>query len=203
MDTTIIPQKQCTCCKKYYPPSTEHFYTTKYGLTSRCKSCLKKKSREYEKKHPEKTKSTHAKNYQKNKPDRDRKNKEWYIKHPEAKRASENRYRNKHPDRCTESNQRWLDNNPLKRREYSGRRRIRHTEAEGIYTSSDIDVLLKTQKGLCWWCGVKLKGKYEIDHRIPLSRGGSNWPNNICLTCRRCNRSKSDKLPHEWSNRLI
>ena len=34
----------------------------------------------------------------------------------------------------------------------------------------------------------------EYDHMIPLSKGGANTYNNIQILCRKCNRSKSDKI---------
>lgn len=75
--------------------------------------------------------------------------------------------------------------------------------SDGKHSSSDIEIQLKSQKGLCWWCGVELTDKYHIDHRIPLIRGGSNCANNICISCPNCNLSKGSKLPHEWNGRLL
>lgn len=37
----------------------------------------------------------------------------------------------------------------------------------------------------------------EFDHYIPESGGGLSDPSNIVLACRRCNRSKKDKVPTE------
>lgn len=81
--------------------------------------------------------------------------------------------------------------------------RARKLAADGTYTSDDIHLLFKSQKGLCWWCGKKVGKKYHIDHRIPLSRGGTNWPNNLCIACPSCNSRKRDRLPHEWNGRLL
>jgi 5-methylcytosine-specific restriction endonuclease McrA len=33
---------------------------------------------------------------------------------------------------------------------------------------------------------------------VPLSRGGSNGPENIVIACPTCNLAKKDKMPHEW-----
>ncbi len=40
----------------------------------------------------------------------------------------------------------------------------------------------------------------EVDHVVPLSRGGSHGPDNLAIACRPCNRSKSNKLLHEWQH---
>ena len=76
-------------------------------------------------------------------------------------------------------------------------RRARKNTAPGIHTVQDVRQQFKRQKGKCYWCGEKLK-KYHVDHIIPLSRGGSNWPDNIVIACPTCNLSKGTKLPHEF-----
>ena len=35
---------------------------------------------------------------------------------------------------------------------------------------------------------------YHVDHVVPLSRGGGNGVDNICLACPSCNSSKNNKL---------
>ncbi len=39
-----------------------------------------------------------------------------------------------------------------------------------------------------------LKKDVEVDHIIPLSKNGLNHISNCTATCRKCNRSKSDKI---------
>jgi 5-methylcytosine-specific restriction endonuclease McrA len=41
---------------------------------------------------------------------------------------------------------------------------------------------------------AKHDGK-ELDHKIPLSKGGSNAPSNVAVTTRHANRVKGSKLP--------
>jgi 5-methylcytosine-specific restriction endonuclease McrA len=77
------------------------------------------------------------------------------------------------------------------------RRRAHERAAEGHFTAQDIQNLLKGQRGKCAECKKKLE-KYHIDHIIPLTRGGSNWPHNLQLLCPPCNLSKGNKLPHEF-----
>jgi len=97
----------------------------------------------------------------------------------------------------------WLAKNPEKNRIKARNYEARKRGAEGKYTSTDIELLMKLQHGLCWWCGVSLDGKYHIDHRNPISRGGSNNPSNLCLSCSTCNQSKGDKMPWEFNGRLL
>ncbi|HMN15956.1 MAG TPA: HNH endonuclease signature motif containing protein [Bellilinea sp.] len=75
--------------------------------------------------------------------------------------------------------------------------------APGSFTKEDISLAYESQKGKCWYCQCELNGTYHVDHRIPLSRGGSNDPANLVLACPSCNMSKGNKFPHEWNGRLL
>jgi len=57
---------------------------------------------------------------------------------------------------------------------------------------------------ICQICGIKtpesLRGTYkpnapELDHIIPLSKGGAHHPSNCQTSCRSCNGSKADGMP--------
>ncbi|WP_413245170.1 HNH endonuclease [Sphingomonas sp. 1P06PA] len=74
--------------------------------------------------------------------------------------------------------------------------RARKRGAAGRHTDADIKRQLAGQRGLCWWCCRKV-GKYHVDHRIPLARGGSNGPENIVISCPQCNQRKNAKMPWE------
>ena len=64
----------------------------------------------------------------------------------------------------------------------------------GHFHKHDLEILLITQAGRCAYCNVCLYDGYEIDHVIPLSKGGTNWPDNVALACKPCNRAKAAKL---------
>jgi hypothetical protein len=55
---------------------------------------------------------------------------------------------------------------------------------------------------VCAYCGDS-EAKMVIDHIVPISRGGSNDPDNLCVACDPCNSSKNDKLLSEWKGRYI
>ncbi len=52
----------------------------------------------------------------------------------------------------------------------------------------------------CPYCGkdhyrVGIRDKIEVDHFIPIARGGQNVPWNLLPICKECNRKKKDRLP--------
>lgn len=51
----------------------------------------------------------------------------------------------------------------------------------------------------CPYCSSWHKGVPEIDHLLPISRGGTHTMDNLTLACRACNAGKSDKTPEEFA----
>lgn len=49
----------------------------------------------------------------------------------------------------------------------------------------------------CFYCN-KRGGRLECDHKTPLSRGGSNEPENLITSCLNCNRKKRTKTAEEF-----
>ena len=56
--------------------------------------------------------------------------------------------------------------------------------------------ILERDSWTCVYCGTK-DCEFHIDHVIPVSRGGTNDPENLAAACKSCNLSKSDKLVSE------
>ena len=55
------------------------------------------------------------------------------------------------------------------------------------------------QGGKCMYCGRKPGDDLmDIDHKIPLSRGGSNNIRNLQILCRSCNGRKGNKTDREF-----
>jgi len=50
---------------------------------------------------------------------------------------------------------------------------------------------------VCQYCG-KIGGILEIDHIIPMSKGGTNELSNLTTSCKQCNRKKRNKLIEEF-----
>ena len=47
-------------------------------------------------------------------------------------------------------------------------------------------------------CDTDILRSYHIDHKLPVTRGGTHWPDNIQLLCQFCNQSKGNKTMDEW-----
>ena len=85
--------------------------------------------------------------------------------------------------------------------------RRRGFDSKGFYTEEQLQARIAFWGGRCYlcridWNALPTKGdaqsgeRYKtIDHVIPLSKGGTNWPANLRPACDRCNSSKRDKMP--------
>lgn len=112
------------------------------------------------------------------------------------------RWRRKHKDLKREQERRHRERNPILFQAIYSRRRARMKNAEGRFEVADIVKLFKKQQGKCAnpTCRCDIRLKYQIDHKMPLSRGGSNWPRNLQLLCAICNARKGARTMKEWLN---
>ena len=59
--------------------------------------------------------------------------------------------------------------------------------------------LFVEQKGRCMYCGIRRKvHEFEIDHKNPHSRGGSDSLKNFQLLCGTCNKRKGARTDGEF-----
>lgn len=119
-------------------------------------------------------------------------NKEYVVKRNHA-------YYQSNKLRYAESACRWRAANRDAMRARDHRHRARKLNVEGSYTALDIKAQYERQDGKCYYCKSRVGNNYHVDHVVPMSRGGSNSPENIVIACPKCNQSKGDKLPHEWT----
>ena len=70
--------------------------------------------------------------------------------------------------------------------------------AKGKYYPSDIERLRKRQMGICYYCHADLEERFQVDYKIPLSRGGANTSENIVLACPSCNQRKGAMTDAEF-----
>lgn len=133
-------------------------------------------------------------------------NRAWNARNKEIVREAVRRYRAKNSGQWSEQHigkrkeriKRYYEKNKEKYLAWGHARRSRMTGAGGTYTQDDIERLYEKQDGLCGTCWSILLGEYEIDHIVPVSKGGSSDPDNLQLLCRTCNRSKHAKDNEEF-----
>lgn len=54
--------------------------------------------------------------------------------------------------------------------------------------------VMKRDRFTCTYCGITgADAELEVDHIIPVSKGGSHHMSNLTTACRKCNQKKSDK----------
>lgn len=65
------------------------------------------------------------------------------------------------------------------------------------FTATDLKEILARQKNRCFYCRAELDG-YHVEHKTPISRGGTHSKENICASCLGCNLRKGRKTAEEF-----
>lgn len=97
------------------------------------------------------------------------------------------------------ANARYARGHPQVARTKRHRRRARLVSAAGSFTAAEWTALVNLYDGRCAYCGRS--GPLEVEHRIPLSRGGRNSIDNILPACRTCNSRKHRLTDDEFRER--
>lgn len=178
--------KTCTRCGDTKPATNEFFSNDKKrkgGLNCWCKICVNASKQEWRIANNERHKAARR---------------AWYATNRERADATARAYEMAHKELRAVINKKYRDANQGVRRAGKQRRRARELNAPGHFSAADVRAQHKRQKGECYYCGADTRGSYHIDHVVPLSRGGTNFPDNIVISCPTCNQSKGNKLLHEW-----
>lgn len=124
--------------------------------------------------------------------------KKWAQENKASINAAFRKWYSANPERGVKASRQWAINNPEKVRARCRNRAAKRKSASGSHTAEQILEMLKKQKWKCVYCGVSIKAKRHIDHRIPLALEGSNDISNLQGLCPTCNCRKSAKDPIEW-----
>lgn len=139
----------------------------------------------------------------------------WRMNNPEKQKASEAKYREINREKIAKSQRdyrisnpearrvaqrRWRQNNKSSVCDAQRRYRKRKLGAKGSHTLLEANQLLEHQGGVCANCGSGQN--MELDHIVPLSKGGGDDISNLQWLCRSCNRGKSSLMPDEWDRKI-
>jgi len=125
----------------------------------------------------------------------------WRAAHRDQDRANKRDYYARNRERTKAAVVAYRLANPEVVRVVRRLRRARKVAALGAYTTAQWLDLVCLYGGCCGYCGVA--ATLEPDHRVPLSRGGSNWIENIIPCCRPCNTRKRTATEDEFRARLL
>ena len=220
-DFNAIPSKRCSKCKAEYPATTEYFARAKNrrdGLYQQCRPCHRASKNKDYRKHIEARRAAAREWHHANRDEIRRRDGERYSANPEKARRQSREYHARHRDLFNERQRaaraqnpqahrsevsQWRRTHPELAKQASHRRLLRQKQAaaKGVkYPQRERSRLYLVQHGTWYYCQKHVElSDCEIDHVIPISRGGTNEPDNLVLACSLCNARKHDKLPHEWS----
>jgi 5-methylcytosine-specific restriction endonuclease McrA len=205
-------RKRCTKCEQFFPATLQYFSpqkAMKNGLSSACRQCKHKADKAYRQANAEKV-CAYQKEYRQAHLEEHHAYLKAYVKdHKEERRIylqenaesiqkSTRAYRAVNAEHLSQRRRNYRLTHVEKERAISRNRHARKKANGGIHTEEDIQKQYANQKGRCYYCHAKVGDIYEVDHVIPLSRGGSNDISNLVIACILCNRRKYNKLPHEW-----
>lgn len=204
--------KICRVCNLNKPYSDYHKSSSNAGgVSTRCKPCTSEAGKTYRAlnkesitakaktkriANPEAYKEVHRRYREKNADKIRERNKEWarldYAKNPRRNIDSAQRWQRKNPDKVREIE---AGRCKVKARIRANIRRKSISDAGGKFTAEDVRRIMRMQGSRCIYCKVDCSKTYHVDHIIPVSKGGSSWPENLQILCPRCNLSKSAKCP--------
>lgn len=183
-----------------------------------CVECKKEVSRIYREKNRDRLLESKKLDYQKNKARYAQINKAYREEHKEELRLYCKQYRvenaerlrlrrrewkKRNPDKVKASRQRYQTNNRAVRRLNLQRYRTRKREAHTYpYTLLELETRINQFDRCCAYCQSGLdcgvRGWSQIDHFLPLSKGGTDTIGNLVPACISCNSAKCDRDPFDW-----
>lgn len=168
------------------------------------KESLAKSKSEYHKKNKERDNARWYKWYEANAEKFKNYIKEYTAKNKEHKKEYDKKYRKENFDKIYARQKIWISENidhaRMYKRAATNKRRSLFLNAEGFYTTKDIEEIYNSQDGKCYYCKKDVGHKFHIDHYVPLSKGGTNNPDNLVISCPSCNLRKSNKMPEDFIN---
>lgn len=189
LDSTIFRVcTKCGCTKPLQPLFFRPRYSSNGLFYNQCRACERSQQTIYNRKRLRKPRKAGKS------PEEQRDwNKEYLVE-----------WRKNNRDKCREYQRRWVEKNIDRAREHKRvrelKRRARKAQAVGSHDLAIIVQMYDDQHGMCAYCDVPLFGCYQVDHMIPLSRGGSNDWQNLAIVCPHCNATKNTKTAEEFMN---
>lgn len=176
--------KECTRCKVVQ--SLEDFYKksdTLDGRASWCKICMAwNKKRWYAREYKS------GSDYQRRVSEAGKKHR---AENPGLNAERCRRYKAANREILYQKNRAYNKANPERARAWKKLYKHRKRNAVGHFTPEQLKARIEYYGSKCYVCQEPYE---EIDHVIPLSRGGTNWPGNLRPICSPCNKMKGNRI---------
>ena len=194
--------KICTKCNRLLVANSMNFAKQKngkYGFKSICKECKKKYNSEHKEHIAEHNKqwreanSEYIKEY----------NKQWREANSEYIKEHNKQWNEANSEYIKEYNKQWNEANRKRRNELARKanhkRRALKAQNGGEYTLEQWNECLEFFDYTCAYSGAELnKDNTNIEHIIPISKGGTNNITNIVPALDSVNKSKNARDMLEW-----
>ena len=189
---------QCKVCEKQYKQANREKYAEyqkQYLQENREKAAEYQK--QYKQENREKIAERDKQYYQANREKILERKKQYYQANREKLAEYKKQYDQENREKLAEYGKQYFQKNREAFYAHNQKRRALKRNAAGIATAADIKARFNYHGNRCYYCGCD--GNMQIEHRIPLSRGGTHWPANIVPACERCNKSKGAKTEKEFN----
>jgi len=200
MTTVISDTKRCTKCgiEKLLTEFSVHPHS-KDGRHSYCKACQAAYMQQYRQEHHQELREHHRQYDQEHRDERAAHDRQYHKEHPEECQEYHRQCYKEHREEYREHHQQYYQEHPEVLVAARRRRRALEYSADGSYTTEEFTVLCEYMDWRCTYCGCELTAETVTeDHMIPLSRGGSNYIDNITPACKSCNSKKRNKTVEEY-----
>lgn len=172
---------------KWYSENKERASETSKEYRKKKRFIILRKKKEYYSEHKEQHSARTKAYYLKNKAEIDIYKREWYDEHKQliSEKGKIYRVEHKREIRAAKSNAKHT-------------RRARLKFAKNYFVPRELIEEMYQQP--CGYCGVYVEGQMQIDHIVPIARGGSHKIGNLLPACPTCNMSKGSKTLSEWKH---
>lgn len=176
----VIDSKRCTKCLQTKNADQFHKQSRRPdGLQELCKICRKELDAARYALNKSAFRATNAKWQKENRAKCAEKARDYYWRNVESSRKRSADYQKTHPEQM--------------RKNYHSRRALMAGNESFAISQKEMK---KLRLGPCFYCGKNVI--CQIDHIIPLVKGGRHSIGNLVSACKFCNNSKHSKFLTEW-----
>jgi HNH endonuclease len=102
------------------------------------------------------------------------------------------------PELSRERTRQWKAANPVLVNEMNARRRVQR-RGNGVVEKIDLSLIWERDEGCCYLCGLPVDcDNWHLDHKTPISKGGSHTYDNVAVTHPPCNQRKYNRTEAEY-----